>query len=542
MGARRPATGDINLMTSIPPRRSPSISAAPSPTSPCWITAAARSGTPRRRRRRQDPSIAFMTGIAEALALGKLGPAALGHVFHGTTVATNLILEGKGAKAALLTTEGFKHVLEIGRHDIPRKANMYSWIKPRAAGAAGAHPRDRAAGSIPAAARSRRSTSQRCARPRAPSRRRASTPIAICFLHAYADGRHERRARAILLEEIPGAPVSISSEVLPVFREYERSMATILNVYVMPAVSTYLGAAGAAPRGAPRAGPAAADEVERRRRRRRHHAPRARADRALGPRRRRHGRGLRRRARGLQEPHHHRYRRHLGGHLPDQERRAAHDRRGQGGRVAAQPADDRHQHHRRRRRLDRPGERRGRAHGGAGERRRAAGPGLLRPRRHRAHGDRRESGAGPADAGAARRPSRPRPRRRRACDRRARRPAPRPRSRPRRPRHPLHHRQQHGGGDPRGLGGARPRSPRLRAVALRRRRAAARHVARAPSRHQDHPGAALAGRALGDGAAGGEREIGIRPHVPAAAAALRPRRHGPGLRRAAGPSRGLARP
>ena len=78
----------------------------------------------------QDPSVAFMTGIAEALALGKLGPGALGHVFHGTTVATNLILEGKGATAALLTTEGFKHVLEIGRHDIPRKANMYSWIKP----------------------------------------------------------------------------------------------------------------------------------------------------------------------------------------------------------------------------------------------------------------------------------------------------------------------------------------------------------------------------------------------------------------------------
>ena len=70
---------------------------------------------------------------------------------------------------------------------------------------------------------------------------RSVDAIAICFLHAYADGRHEQRARSILLEEMPGVPVSISSEVLPVFREYERSMATILNVYVMPAVSTYLG-------------------------------------------------------------------------------------------------------------------------------------------------------------------------------------------------------------------------------------------------------------------------------------------------------------
>jgi len=65
--------------------------------------------------------------------------------------------------------------------------------------------------------------------------------VAICFLHAYADPRHERRAREILQESLPHIPVSLSSEVLPVFREYERSMATILNVYVMPKVSTYVG-------------------------------------------------------------------------------------------------------------------------------------------------------------------------------------------------------------------------------------------------------------------------------------------------------------
>ncbi len=188
----------------------------------------------------EDPSLAFMTGIEEALALGKLGPGALGHVFHGTTVATNLILEGKGAKAAFLTTSGFKHVLEIGRHDIPRKANMYSWIKPgRPVPPERIHeipgrldpdgseiaPLDEAA--VRAAARAIKAD--------------GADAIAICFLHAYADGRHERRAREILLEEMPDVPVSISSEVLPVFREYERSMATILNVYVMPAVSTYLG-------------------------------------------------------------------------------------------------------------------------------------------------------------------------------------------------------------------------------------------------------------------------------------------------------------
>jgi len=186
-----------------------------------------------------DPSLAFMTGIAEAAALAGVALDAIGYVFHGTTVATNLILESKGAKAGLLTTEGFRHVIEIGRHDIPRKSNLYSWVKPKRpvpperiyeiAGrldAAGAEitPLDEAA-------------VRRAARALAADGVEA---VAICFLHAYADARHERRAREIFLEEAPQTLVSISSEVLPIFREYERSMATILNVYVMPAVSTYV--------------------------------------------------------------------------------------------------------------------------------------------------------------------------------------------------------------------------------------------------------------------------------------------------------------
>ena len=77
-----------------------------------------------------DPSIGFMNGIAAALENAELAADDLGQVFHGTTVATNLILEGKGAEVGLLTTAGFKHVLEIGRQDIPRRANLFSWIKP----------------------------------------------------------------------------------------------------------------------------------------------------------------------------------------------------------------------------------------------------------------------------------------------------------------------------------------------------------------------------------------------------------------------------
>jgi N-methylhydantoinase A len=78
-----------------------------------------------------DPSLAFITGVRLALDEAGAAPASIGRVLHGTTVATNLILEGKGAVTALITTAGFRHVLDIGRQDIPRAANLYAWIKPR---------------------------------------------------------------------------------------------------------------------------------------------------------------------------------------------------------------------------------------------------------------------------------------------------------------------------------------------------------------------------------------------------------------------------
>lgn len=190
-----------------------------------------------------DPSLGFMAGIKLALAQAGLSSQALTRVLHGTTVATNLILEGKGARAALLTTDGFRHVLEIGRQDIPRAANLFTWIKPKRpiepqhiheiGGRLGPDGRDiepldeaavRAAAARMAAA--------------------GIDAVAICFLHAYANPAHERRARDLVLERLPDAAVSVSSDVLPVFREYERSMATILNIYVMPAVATYVARLG----------------------------------------------------------------------------------------------------------------------------------------------------------------------------------------------------------------------------------------------------------------------------------------------------------
>jgi len=186
-----------------------------------------------------DRSEAFAQGIAQVLALAGCSPAEVSHVLHGTTVATNAILERKGARAGLLTTAGLRHVLEIGRHDIPRHENLYSWVKPRrpippeqvmearerlAVDGSVVTPLDEA--DVRAAAEE--------------FRRLGVQAVAVCFLHSYANPAHERRAGALLAELLPGIPVTLSTEVLPVFREYERTMATALNAYVMPAVSTYV--------------------------------------------------------------------------------------------------------------------------------------------------------------------------------------------------------------------------------------------------------------------------------------------------------------
>jgi N-methylhydantoinase A len=186
-----------------------------------------------------DLSVGFMTGIHKVLALTGWVPADIMRVFHGTTTATNAILEGKTAPMGLLTTKGFKYVLEIGRHDIPREGNLYGWIKPTRPVTPDrifeVSERLDVTGRvlIPLDEEECRGAVQRLKRLGLPS-------IAVVFLHAYVNPVHEQRAAQIIAIEYPEATVSLSSEVLPQFREFERSMATALNAAVMPHVSRYL--------------------------------------------------------------------------------------------------------------------------------------------------------------------------------------------------------------------------------------------------------------------------------------------------------------
>jgi N-methylhydantoinase A len=186
-----------------------------------------------------DPSRSFVAGISAALGQAGTHGAGVARVLHGTTVATNLILEGKGAPTALLTTAGFKYVLEIGRQDIPRRSSLFAWVKPKRpvlpqsifeiAGRIGPdgaelEPLDEAAITETALAIGGAGIAA----------------VAVVFLHSYANPMHEQRAGDILRSLLPDAAISLSSDVLPVFREYERSMTTILNVHVMPVVSSYV--------------------------------------------------------------------------------------------------------------------------------------------------------------------------------------------------------------------------------------------------------------------------------------------------------------
>src|SRR5207237_8109762 len=145
------------------------------------------------------------------------------------------VLAAKRARTGLLPPAGSRYVLEIGRHDIPRRANMFAWVKP-----ARPVPPERIFeidGRIAVDGEELEPLDETAVRVAARRLREAAVnSIAVCFLHGYANAAHERRARALLQQEHPDCAVSLSSEVLPVFREFERSMGTVLNAYLQPAV------------------------------------------------------------------------------------------------------------------------------------------------------------------------------------------------------------------------------------------------------------------------------------------------------------------
>src|SRR5687767_2462725 len=160
-----------------------------------------------------DPAEGFLTGVRKVLDLLGLPGEAITAVSHGTTVATNQLLEGKLDRIGFITTEGYESVLEIARQSVPDGyGNSYFWVKP---------PRIVPADLVQTVGGRLDSTGEEI-RPFDLDQARAAarffrdagiTTLGVCFLHAYANDAHERRMLAVLRDEHPGAVVSISSQV-----------------------------------------------------------------------------------------------------------------------------------------------------------------------------------------------------------------------------------------------------------------------------------------------------------------------------------------
>jgi N-methylhydantoinase A len=187
-----------------------------------------------------DQSIGVLHGIDKVCAEAGVARGDIAHVLHGTTVATNAILEGKGATVGLVTTRGFRQVLQIARSFVP--GGLAGWIiwpkpeplaalentveAPERIGSDGTVVQELDEEAVRQALRALRANGVEA--------------LAVSLINAFADDRHERRIAELAAEELPGIEVSLSSVVLPEMREYERALTTVANGYVQPQVARYV--------------------------------------------------------------------------------------------------------------------------------------------------------------------------------------------------------------------------------------------------------------------------------------------------------------
>ena len=184
------------------------------------------------------PERAVLEGAARILRAAGLAAGDIAILIHGTTLATNAIIERKGARTALITTEGFRDVLALGNESRYDQYDLNIVLPaPLVARALRLTVPER----LDNEGRVLRALDENAVRALAPVLRRERVEsIAVGFLHAFVNPAHERRVRDILAEELPGVPVSLSSEVSPEMREWERFSTTAANAYVQPLMARYL--------------------------------------------------------------------------------------------------------------------------------------------------------------------------------------------------------------------------------------------------------------------------------------------------------------
>jgi len=186
-----------------------------------------------------DPSRAILQGLRALTPAGNLSLLA-----HGTTVATNALIQRRGGKVALVTTAGFKDLLEIGRQTRPRiydlKADHPEPLVPRE------HRFEVAERIGPAGEVILALSDAEIRRAAADVKRSGAQSVAVCFLFSFLNSEHERRMGAAVRALLPGVDVSLSCEVQPEFREYERLSTTVLNAFLQPVAGRYMSRLGAA--------------------------------------------------------------------------------------------------------------------------------------------------------------------------------------------------------------------------------------------------------------------------------------------------------
>jgi N-methylhydantoinase A len=188
----------------------------------------------------EDPSQAIVLGIERVCARAGVAPGAVKHIVHGTTVATNTVLEGRGARVGLVTTEGFREILHLGRGETPGPlAGWITMIKP--------DPLADVEDTFEAAERLASSgavivplDSEHLREGLGRLYDRGIESLTVSFLHSYANQGHEQRAAEIARELDPAVPVTLASDVVSEFREYERTQTAVINAYIKPRLRGYL--------------------------------------------------------------------------------------------------------------------------------------------------------------------------------------------------------------------------------------------------------------------------------------------------------------
>jgi N-methylhydantoinase A len=189
----------------------------------------------------EDQSVGILSGIAQLIEETGVPTSEIRHLLHGTTVSTNIVLEAKGAKVGLLVTENFEQVLHLARSQTP--GPLAGWIIMQ-------KPDPLADLEVTRGISERLNARGEVVKPLNEETARQSVrelidigveSLTISLLHSYANPQHERRLKAIVEEVDATTPVSVSSEILPEFREYERTLVTVMNAYVRPSMRRYLG-------------------------------------------------------------------------------------------------------------------------------------------------------------------------------------------------------------------------------------------------------------------------------------------------------------